>query len=122
MANKRLYQPSILMDSVEYRVKADSIKLEPGDYINFSEEEWTLEVTILLDYAAAGSWNLLYALAGTLVDVVLKIDDASVAVTNPTATFQIRMPSPTFMDGARGDRQSFGLIAMTEEVPVFATS
>jgi hypothetical protein len=122
MANKRLYQPSILIDSVEYRAKAGSVKLEPGDYHNFSEEEFTFEADIQLDYAVAGSWNLLYALAGTLVDVVLKPDSASVAVTNPTATFQIRMPSPTFMDGARGDRQSFALSAMTEEVPVFATS
>ena len=118
---KRLYSPSILIDSVEYKCKARSVSLEPGDYINFCEQEWTFNAEIELGYGATESWNLLSALADTTVDVVLKPEDVTVAAGNPSATFQIRMPSIPFMPSTgRGDRMVITIEAMTEAEPVTA--
>ena len=116
---KRLYAPSILINSVEYKCKGRSVSLEPGGYINFCEQEWTFAAQIELGYGAAESWNLLSALADTLVDVVLKPEDATVAAGNPSATFQIRMPSIPFMPSTtRGDRMVIDISVLTEAEPV----
>jgi hypothetical protein len=123
MAAPRIYEPSILIDSVEYKTKARSVLLEPGDYINFGEPEWTFGAEIELGYGVAESHTLLQALENTLVDVVLKFADATVGATNPTATFQIRMPAIPFLTGAsRGDRQTVSISVVTEAAPVIATS
>lgn len=123
MSAKRLYAPSILIDSVEYKCKARSVTLEPGDHINFCEQEWTFNAEIEIGYGTGESWTLLEALQDTVVDVVLKPEDAAVGVANPTATFEIRVPAIPFMTGAsRGDRQTFNLEVMTEAAPVTATT
>jgi len=121
MAGKRVYAPSILIDSVEYKCFANSVTLEPGDYINFCEQEWNFSAAIELGYGASDTWNLLIALADTTIEVVLKPEDAAVAATNPSATFNFRVPSVSFMTGSsRGDRQMFTLEGRTESEPVFA--
>ena len=123
MAGKRLYSPSILIDSVEYKCFARSVSLEPADYINFCEEEWTFAAEIELGYGAAETWNLLEANADTIVNVVLKPEDDTVSATNPSASFSIRMPSIGFLtSSSRGDRQVFTLEQRTEAAPVFATA
>lgn len=123
MAAKRLYSPSILIDSVEYKCKARSVSLEPGDYINFCEQEWMFMAEIELGYGATESWNLLSALNDTLVDVVLKPEDAAVSESNPSSTFQFRMPAIPFMPStSRGDRMVITLEGRTEAPPVDATS
>ena len=123
MAAKRIYAPSILIDSVEYKCFAQSVTLEPGDYINFCEQAWEFSADIEIGYGATDTWNLLDALADTEVTIVLKPEDTTVAATNPSATFSMRMPSPAFMTGAaRGERGVFTLTGMTEAEPVFAVS
>lgn len=123
MSAKRLYAPSILIDSVEYKCKARTVSLEPGDHINFCEQEWAFNAEIEIGYGASESWTLLEALQDTIVTVVLKPEDAAVAAGNPTATFSIRVPAIPFMTGAsRGDRQTFNLEVMTEAAPVFAVA
>lgn len=122
MAGKRLYAPSILIDGVEYKCKARTVSLEPGDYINFCDQEWTFSAEMELTYGADETWNTLSALSNTTVTVVLKPDDAAAAPTNPSATFDIRMPSIPFMTAAqRAERMTFTLEAVTEDVPVTAT-
>jgi hypothetical protein len=123
MAGKRIYSPSILIDSVEYKCMSRSVSLEPGDYINFCEQDWTFSAEIELGYGTSESWNLLEANADTIVSVVVKPEDATTAETNPSATFSIRLPSVAFMTSTtRGDRQIMTLEARTEAAPVFATS
>ena len=123
MAAKRLYAPSILINSVEYKAKARSVSLEPGDYINFSEPEWTFGAEIELGYGTDQSHTDLAALENTLVDVVLKPEDATVGAGNPTATFQVRMtPIPFLTSVARGERMTVDMSVITEVAPVFATS
>ena len=123
MAGKRLYSPSILIDSVEYKCFARSVSLEPSDYINFCEQEWTFSAELELGYGSAEVWNLLEANSDSVVSVVLKPEDATVSATNPSATFEIRMPSVAFMtSSSRGDRQVMTLEERTEGVPVFATA
>lgn len=120
--SKRIYAPSILIDSVEYKCKARSVSLEPGDYINYCEPEWTFSAEIELGYGASESWNLLEALEDTIVTVVLKPEDDTVAATNPSATISIRMPPvPFMMSDGRGERQTFSLEVVTEAVPAFST-
>lgn len=122
MAAKRVYQPSILIDSVEYKCKVRSVSLTPGDFINFCEQEWLFEAEIEIGYGASESWTLLNALRNTIVDVVLKPEDAAAAAGNPSATFQITMPAITFMDTSeRGARQTIPLSVVTEAEPVFST-
>lgn len=119
--SKRIYAPSILINSVEYKCKARSVSLTPGDYINFCEQEWTFAAEIEMNYGTSESWNLLSALADTTVAVVLKPEDATVAVGNPSASFQIRMPSIPFMTGTtRGDRQVIPIEVITEAEPAFS--
>ena len=121
MAGKRIYAPSILINSVEYKCKARSVTLEPGNWINFCEQEWTFEAEIELGYDTTESWNLLNALEDTVTTVVLKPEDATVAATNPSASFSIRMPAVPFLTGSsRGDRQTFTLSQVTEAAPVFS--
>jgi hypothetical protein len=123
MAAKRLYSPSILIDSVEYKAKARSVSLEPGDYINFGEPEWTFGAEIELGYGTDQAYTDLAALENTLVDVVLKPEDTTVGASNPTATFQIRMsPIPFLTSVARGDRMTVSISVVTEAAPVIATS
>ena len=123
MSGKRIYAPSILIDSVEYKCFAQSVSLTPQDYSNFCEEDWEFSADIELGYGAAETWNLLDALDDTNVDIVLKPEDAAVAITNPTATFQIRMPAVAFLAStSRGDKQAITLTAMTLVAPVFATT
>lgn len=121
MSAKRLYAPSILIDDVEYKCKAKSVSLVPGDYVNFCEPEWTFSAVIELGYAVAGTWNTLSALENTEVEVVLKPEDATTASTNPAATFSIRVPPIPFLTGEdRGTRQSMTFEAVALDVPVFA--
>jgi hypothetical protein len=123
MAAKRLYSPSILIDSVEYKAKARSVSLEPGEYINFDEQEWTFMAEIELGYGAGESHTLLTALENTIVDIVLKPEDGAVAVGNPSATFQIRMPAIAFITSvSRGDRMTISLTEETEAPPILATA
>ncbi len=121
MSAKRLYKPSILLNAVEYQCKIRSVSLEPGEHINYCEQEWTFSAEIELGYGAAESWTLLNALRDTIVPVVLKPEDAVVGATNPSATFQIRMPAVPFITSApKNDRMTFTLESTTEAEPVFA--
>jgi len=121
MSAKRLYAPSILIDSVEYKCKVRSVSLEPGEHINYCEQEWTFTAEIEIGYGVAESWTLLEALRDTIVDVVLKPEDATTAATNPSASFSIRMPAVPFITNAsKNDRMTFSLEATTEAEPVFA--
>lgn len=123
MAAKRLYAPSILIDSVEYKCMARSVSLEPGDWINFCEQEWTFAAEIEIGYGTSESWTLLEALQNSTASVVLKPEDAAAAIDNPSATFEIRVPAVAFMtDAARGERMTIPFEVVTESAPVFATA
>ena len=100
MAGKRLYSPSILIDAVEYKCMARTVSLEPGDWINFCEQEWTFTAELELGYGTGESWTLLEALQNGTAAVVLKPEDATAAITNPSASFTIRVPAVPFMTAA----------------------
>ena len=123
MAAKRLYSPSILINSIEYKCKARSVSLEPSDWINFCEQEWTFSAEIEIGYGSGESWTLLQALANTLTSVTIKAEDSTVTATNPAAAFQIRVPSVPFVTAAaRGERMIIPLEVVTEAAPVFTTT
>ena len=121
MAAKRLYAPSITINSVEYKCKARSVALEPGEHINYCEQEWRFIAEIEIGYGTAESQTLLRALQDTVVAVVLKPEDAVVSATNPSATFNVRIPAIPFITAAsKGDRMTFTLDVPTEAAPAFA--
>jgi len=121
MSAKRVYLPSILINSVEYQCKARSVSLEPGDWINFCEQDWTFAAEIEIGYGSGEAWTLLEALENTLTTVVLKPEDSTVTATNPSASFSIRVPAVPFMTSvARGERMIIPLEVITEAAPVFA--
>ena len=123
MAAKRLYAPSILIDSVEYQCMARSVALEPGDWINFCEQEWTFSAEIEIGYGSGESWTLLEANQNSVVNVVLKPENETVASTNPSASFSVRKPAVPFLTAvARGERMTIPLEAITESAPIFATT
>ena len=76
----------------------------------------------ILDYDTAGSWNALHALRKTKPAVVVKPADTTVAVTNPSASFSMRIPSIPFVDAAIGEATIFTLTCPVVGEPVFATS
>lgn len=120
---KRLYAPSILINSVEYKCMARSVALEPGDWINYCEQEWTFSAEIEIGYGTSETWTLLEALENQTAAVVLKPEDATVAIDNPSASFTIRVPAVPFMTAvARGERMVIPLEVVTEAAPVFATT
>ena len=123
MSAKRLYAPSILINSVEYQCKARSVSLEPGDWINMCEQDWTFSAELEIGYGSGESWTLLEALENTLTTVILKPEADTVTATNPSATFSIRVPAVPFMTSvARGERMIIPLDVLTEAALVFAVT
>ena len=86
---------------------------------------WTFTAELLNSYDAVdedgtGLWNQLEPLAKTLVQVAVKPADAATDSTNPTATFDARIPAIPLMMGAEyGSRMTFDLELTSEGEPVF---
>lgn len=120
MAGTRILKPSISIGGVEFKCKSRSVSFTPGDWLNFCEREWTLEVELDLSYGADGSWNLLEAMFDTTQEIIISPSDGVVSVDNPSATFDAIVNPIAFMDGAtRGERQSTTIELVAETDPVF---
>jgi hypothetical protein len=117
---KKIIRPSLTIGGVEFKCMSRQVTLEPGDAINFCEDEWTLSVEVELWYGEGGSWNELDAMRDTLVEFVLSPSDGAISAENPQATFEAMVPAIPFMSGAQRDqRQTFTLDIVTESEPVF---
>lgn len=127
--------PSILLGATELKCHASKVALIPTDnfvdvstFCNAGGEKpstttWELTVTIKQSFAADGAWNLLNALPrGSTQTLVLKPDDAAVAVGNPSATCSVYMPSVPFVDSEIGEASEFDLTFKVIGQPVFATA
>lgn len=121
MAGYRIIQPKLTIDGDDFKCLSKTAELVPGERINFCENEWTVTLEVELSYAATtGSWNLLNALRDTVVEIVIAPADAVAAATNPTATFDARIPPIPLMMGAEyGSRMTFSLELTSEGEPVF---
>lgn len=123
MAAKRIIKPSISIGGTEFKCSGRSATLEPGDFINYCEQEWTFEVELELSYGATGTWTLLDAMRDTEQEVILSPSDGAVSADNPSATFDAVIPAIPFMsDATRGERMTMTLTLTSEGEPVFATS
>ena len=89
---------------------------------------WTFTAEFLMSYdstdaAGDGLWNQLNAIAKTEVSITVKPADATVDSTNPSATFNMYVPSIPFIDvQTLGDKMLVPFTGVTSSVPVFATS
>lgn len=127
--------PKITINAVDYLCASRAVSLIPKDkmadvstWCNPGGERpsttvWTLDVEILLSFGAVGTgtWNTLNAIAKTSVVCTVAPDDGAIAVTNPTATFNIFVPTPPFMMGKIGEAMPFNLTAVVIGQPVFTT-
>ena len=127
--------PSILVGAVQLKCLGSSASLLPTDnyvdvetFCNPGGEKpgsptWEFKATIKQSFGADGAWNVLRALPrGSVQTVVMKPDDAAVAVGNPTATFSVYMPSIPFVDGSVGEASEYELTFKVIGEPVFATA
>lgn len=89
---------------------------------------WTFTAEFLNSYDSAdaegdGLWNQLNALAKTLVEITLTPADATVDSTNPSATFDMYMPSIPFINVTQiGDKTVVPVTGTAVGPPTFATS
>lgn len=124
MAGYRIINPKLTIDGDDFKCLSKTAELVPGQRINFCENEWTVTLEVELSYAAStGSWNILNALRDTVVAIVVAPADSAAAATNPTATFNAKIPAIPLMMGAEyGARMTFSLELTSEAEPVFAVS
>ena len=113
----------LTIGGVDFKCMSRSVSLEPGDPLNYCEDEWEMTVEIDLSYGAGGSHTELQGMELTEQTIVVAPSDGAISADNPSATFQAVIPKIPFMTGAeRGDRQRFNLELMSEGEPVFATA
>lgn len=125
--------PSILIGSVELVCHGSHVALTPNpimaDISTWCDPEgereaiasWTFSVELKQSYGTEGTWTDLNALKRTKVTVVVKPADATVSADNPSATFDMWMPSIPFIDAGIGESTSFTLEAKVIGEPVFST-
>lgn len=136
MADPKIWDEnsSVTIDGDEFICKLRTVKLTPEDKMadvetfctpgdeKPSSTKWTFEAEFVVDYDTAGSWNALHALRHTTVEVVVNPSGGSAAATNPTATFDARIPSIAFVDVGIGQATIQTLTCSVVGEPVFATS
>lgn len=121
MTAVRIIKPSIVIGGTEFKCMSREVSLEPGDWINFCEQEWSLSVEVELGYGVGESWTVLQAMQDTDQLCVMRPSDGVLSATNPKATFTANIPAIPFLAGAtRGERQTFTLDLTTNASPVFA--
>ena len=121
MAGKRIIKPSISIGGTEFKCSSRSVTLEPGDLINFCEQDWSLTVEIELSFGATGTWQVLNGMRDTEQTVVVSPSDGAISAENPSATFTAAIPAIPFMsDATRGERMTISLTLVAEAEPVFA--
>lgn len=119
----RIVKPTIDIGGTEFKCKSRSVDFAPGEWINFCEREWVVSIDIEIAYGTGESWTVLNGFQDTVQTVVIRPDDGTIGLTNPSATFDAVIPPVPFMSGAtRGDRQVFTLELTAEAEPVYATS
>lgn len=126
--------PSVTIGGTDYICFFNSISLVPeqtmADIETFcdpngerpSKVSWMFSGEVKQSFDTAGSWNVLRALSGTKVAFVVKPTDTTVAVTNPSATFNAWIPAIPFLDSANGEATTFTLECKVSGQPIFATS
>lgn len=120
MAGKKIIKPSISIGGQEFKCMSRTVSLEPGDFINFCEQEWTASIDIEISYGPGGSWTILDGFRDTVQTVILSPSDGVISEDNPQATFEAEIPAVPFMTGAeRGERMTFTLELTAESEPVF---
>ena len=123
MAGFRIITPKISINGTDVKGMSRTVDVEPGDRLNFVENEWTCSLEVELAYGTGLSHTVISALRDTVAEVILAPTNAVVAAGNPHCTFSARIPPIPFMMGAEnGSRQTFTLELVSEGEPVFTTS
>jgi hypothetical protein len=101
-------------------VETTDYKTFCGAYTAFGPEKWTVTVTVLQSFGAAGFWNLLRPLVNTVVPFTILTDGTTTnSVTNPAMVGTARvMPFP-FLSGGVGEPQEFDFVLLVQGTPTF---
>lgn len=92
-----------------------------GAYTTYKAEVWTATVTVFPSYGAAGLWNLVRPLVGTIQDFTILPDSTKPAgPTNPQMTGKAIVKAFPFYTGAPGEPVSFDIELAIQGTPTFA--
>lgn len=132
----RMINPLVSIDAVDFKCVVDSVALTAKDIMadessfcqpgleTASMAIYTLKLTgkIRFGVATTATWNKLIAVARTQKTVILEPTAGVATVSNPRATFDIVVPTISFLDGKVGETSPFELEAIVIGAPVFATA
>lgn len=91
-----------------------------GAYTTYKAEVWTVTVTVFPSYGAAGLWNLLRPLVGTIQPFTILPDASKVAgPTNPSMTGNCIVKAFPFYTGAPGEPVSFDVELAVQGTPTW---
>lgn len=94
-----------------------------GTFTSFKPETWDVTLNGLQSFGAAGLWNLLRPLVGSLQTfTVLPDRDVAVGAANPQMTGSAIVKAFPFLDAAVGEASEFDLVLAVQGPPQFVTS
>lgn len=94
-----------------------------GAGTTYGTEKWTVTVTVLQSFGAAGFWNLIRPLANTVVPFTILTDAATAnSVTNPAMVGTARVKPFAFISGTVGETSEFDLVLAVQGTPTFPTT
>src|SRR5262245_49070486 len=109
-------------NNVETNVDQDETTAETfcGTWTNYKTPKWTVVITVLQSFGAAGRWTLLQPLAGTVQPFMIQADAATApSVDNPVMSGTARIKYFPFLSGAVGEASDFDLELAVQGAPVF---
>lgn len=110
-------------NEVEAIPEQDSVDTETfcGTFTSYKPEKWTVTITALQSYGAAGLWTLLRPLANTVAPFTV-LPDASqpVSASNPEMRGNAYLPGFAFLSAPVGEASEFDLVLAVQGIPEFA--
>jgi hypothetical protein len=91
-----------------------------GAYVAYGTEKWTITITVLQSFGAAGFWNLVRPLANTVVPFTILPDGTTAnSVTNVGMVGTARVKPFAYLSGGAGEPSEFDLVLAVQGAPTF---
>jgi hypothetical protein len=109
-------------NQVDAHPEQDSNDVETfcGVYTSYKPEKWTITVTCVQSFGAAGLWNLLRPLCNTVQPFLLVPDSrVAVSVDNVAMAGDAYVTGFAYLSGAVGEASEFDLVLAVQGEPTF---